>query len=510
MRAPQPQVLDPAPSEGPPQLLGTRETGRIFGTIGAVLSRQVVVWLATAITIGFVPRLLGAANFGSLSAVVAVATYVTVFAGAGLGSVLVRRAAVFPDAVNNDLRSALLVRYVLALVAVPAVITFAILNSFSGLMLALLGAVLFQAATNLATTALSSSLQGRHRLGLASITSAIAEVTTQALFVLALLNGFGLSALLVVMPLSGLVNLCVHVYFFRRVTPRTLRGIGVPPVALWRAGLPFLAIELGNLIFGYVDILMLSWMTSAAVVGTYTFGWRLAGFVASPALIVAPALLPSLTLASVQDTEYFRRTMATTLRIIAALAIPMSVGAAVLAPTLAPMIGGEEFADAAVVMRLLLAVFPLVAMDVVLGTAVQAAGLQRAMSLTAWGAVVLNITANLVAIPLAHEVWGNGGIGAALTTGLTELYMHGCLLYLLRRHMQPVEVVRSGYRSLGASAVMGAFVLVTAPLVPTAVSIALGGVVYAALAFAFRVISRDDYDAVVRALKARRGAAAAA
>jgi len=53
-------------------------------------------------------------------------------------------------------------------------------------LLALLGAVLFQTATNLATTALSSSLQGRHKLGYASITSAIAEVLTQALFVVAL------------------------------------------------------------------------------------------------------------------------------------------------------------------------------------------------------------------------------------------------------------------------------------------------------------------------------------
>ncbi len=502
-------MLDLDPPEGSPQQLGTHETGRIFGTIGAVLSRQVVVWLATAITIGFVPRLLGAANFGSLSAVVAIATYVTVFAGAGLGPVLVRRAAVRPGSVTSDLRSALLVRYALALVAVPVVIAFAIANSFSGLVLALLGAVLFQTATNLATTALSSSLQGRHKLGYASITSAIAEVLTQALFVLALLNGHGLSALLVVMPLSGFVNLCVHVYFFRRVTPPTLRGIAIPPVALWRAGLPFLAIELGNLIFGYVDILMLSWMTSAAVVGTYTFGWRLAGFVASPALIVAPALLPSLTLASVQDGAYFRQTMATTLRVISALAIPMSVGAAVLAPTLAPMIGGDEFEDAAVVMRLLLAVFPLVAMDVVLGTAVQAAGLQRAMSLTAWGAVVLNVATNLVAIPFAHQAWGNGGIGAALTTGVTELYMHGCLLYLLRRHMAPDLALRNAYRAFAASAVMGGVVFVLSPVVPLVATIALGGTVYAVLAVAFRVISRRDYDAIVGALKARRAAAEA-
>ncbi|MCC6236385.1 MAG: oligosaccharide flippase family protein [Dehalococcoidia bacterium] len=502
-------MLDPDPSEGlPSQRLGSHETGRIFGTIGAVLSRQVVVWLATAITIGFVPRLLGAANFGSLSAIVAISTYVTVFAGAGLGPMLVRRAAVYPDSVTSDLRSALLVRYALALVTVPVVIVFAIANSLSGLVLALLGAVLFQTATNLATTALSSSLQGRHKLGYASITSAIAEVLTQALFVVALLQGYGLSALLVVMPLSGLVNLCVHVYFFRRVTPSSLRGSGIPPVAFWRAGLPFLAIELGNLIFGYVDILMLSWMTSAAVVGTYTFGWRLAGFVASPALIVAPALLPSLTLASVQDSAYFRQTMATTLRVIAALAIPMSVGAAVLAPALAPLIGGDEFEDAAIVMRLLLAVFPLVAMDVVLGTAVQAAGLQRAMSLTAWGAVVLNVAANFVAIPLAHQAWGNGGIGAALTTGVTELYMHGCLLYLLRRHLAPSAALRNGYRALAASAVMGGAVLVLSPLVPLAATIALGGGVYVVLAVALRVISREDYDAVVRAFRARRGAAA--
>jgi len=141
----------------------------------------------------------------------------------------------------------------------------------------------------------------------------------------------------------------------------------------------------------------------------------------------------------------------------------------------------------------------LVCIDVVLGTALIARGKEKPWAGMAIAAAIFNPLVNLWAIPLTARIWGNGGLGAAAATALTELLMMFGALWLLPRGVFSRRNVVVGLKGclIGAAMVVllrwwgteNLFLLISA-----------GALFYLPAALLWGVLPREDFYHIRHAL----------
>ena len=153
------------------------------------------------------------------------------------------------------------------------------------------------------------------------------------------------------------------------------------------------------------------------------------------------------------------------------------------------------FSNSVTPIVLLAASLPLVAVNMIIAPALAALDRQRSWAFLGVGAAVLNISANLVAIPLTQDLWGNGGIGAGAVTTLTEVYLFIGGMILLPRGILDRSTFVAVIKCLLAGAIMAA-VLWAAYDLSIFLLVPLGALVYGGATLAFGVFSISELKTV--------------
>ena len=259
------------------------------------------------------------------------------------------------------------------------------------------------------------ALQGVHRLGRAAIASSIVQLAAQGAIVAVLLRGGGLVGLVTVTTAAMALSAVVAVRFFVSRFGWTWSWSAREALNISRQGIPFLTWQLGLLFYGSIDFVILPALTNSGVAGNYIFAYRLASVPIFVATIVVGSVFPILA-ASISDEPWFRVVLTRSAAITIAATLPIATGAAILAPWITRIVGGDHEFDRAVPLIAILSLhIPLAAVDTVLGSAALARDKQRTLAKMAWVAAVCNPLANFVAIPLSDDS-SNGAIGASAVT----------------------------------------------------------------------------------------------
>ena len=128
--------------------------------------------------------------------------------------------------------------------------------------------------------------------------------------------------------------------------------------AVWRelvvAALPLGLTLAVNELYFRADTFILSLSRPAAEVGHYTLAYRVYELLALIPAVVMTTVFPLLSRRLAEDREAAERTLRATARAFWTLGVPLAAGGLVLAPELARLVGGDEFAAAADPLRLLL------------------------------------------------------------------------------------------------------------------------------------------------------------
>src|SRR5204863_9885771 len=98
-------------------------------------------------------------------------------------------------------------------------------------------------------------------------------------------------------------------------------------------------------------------------------------------------------------------------------------------------------------------------------------------ALTAVRGALLNPMLNAFAIPLSQQMLGNGAVGAAAVTTVTELFMMAVGLRLLPKGVLNRATLTDVLRMLAAGVAMAGVVILTREL-PIVVPVVLGAIVY--------------------------------
>jgi hypothetical protein len=114
---------------------------------------------------------------------------------------------------------------------------------------------------------------------------------------------------------------------------------------------------------------------------------------------------------------------------------------------------------------------------VMIGCVLNTRDRQRQWAATAVAAACLNPLLNSFAIPFTQQTLGNGAIGAAAITTVTELFMMAVGLRLLPAGVLNRDTLNNVLRMLAAGVAMIGVVVLTRDL-PIVVPVVLGAVVY--------------------------------
>jgi O-antigen/teichoic acid export membrane protein len=490
----------PRPATRPVETRGARVTRNI----AVVTAGQFLSWTAGSMLIVITPRFLGDTNVGKYTfafSVTSIATAVILF-----GSItwLAREIARRPQDARHLAWNGMISRIPAILIGVVAVVLFVEIAGYPQTTKAVVYVACITMALNAVGSVITAALQGLERMAMMSAVTVVERISLLAAvaFLLVYLDKGVIAYAAATVAAVGMSTLVRTVFFARVVGLRSSVDLGLCR-ALYRNGVPFLVWNLALIIYGGIDIIMLSLMDDEAVVGWYGLAYR---FIAIPAFIpaaVTTALLPALSAASGDEFNRLARKCADLLLV---LTIPVMLFFVVGAGAIIDFMNyGSGFDNSVILMRILGLIAVPVAIGMLAGTALMATNKEGPWARVAIAAAVLNPLLNLIAIPYFAANFDNGAIGAAIITVITEVGVVSAALVLAPRGMFHSSNVRTGLRSMLAGVPMVGAMALALPfgLIPL---MAAGGITYAVGAVAFGAVSISEIRTLPGTIFARRTA----
>ncbi|MBI4142388.1 flippase [Candidatus Uhrbacteria bacterium] len=240
-------------------------------------------------------------------------------------------------------------------------------------------------------------------------------------------------------------------------------------------------------VYTYSDTFLLSILAVESAVGFYSTPFKIAFAFQFIPLAFMGALYPAMSAVANRSREELRSLFEQSLRALFAVALPISVGIAILAPRIITELYGAAFAPSIIPLTILAVSIPFVFANFPAGNLLNATDRQSWNTILVGIATAVNLLANVLLIP-PYAVIGaavSALIGSVALTIANAVLAHRVIAYRLR------IVGRALLRTLLACVVMG-IVLLMLPSAPLLAAVAVGGVVYAGAAFSFRAIQHSD------------------
>ncbi|MGH7324241.1 MAG: flippase [Candidatus Rokuibacteriota bacterium] len=466
----------------------------IFRNSSLLLAAQTGSSLIGMALVVLLPRFLGDVEFGRLHLVLSLTMMFGVAVEFGLTQVLARAIACQRGLARPYLRTA-----VVAIAILGAALYVALLGTVrllghhpSTLELAMiLGIVMVGEAL---CQVLRAVFQAHERMLVPVLARIAGNAFTLAVAVPLLLQGQGVQVVAIVMALAVVLQVAVNTVAVRRLEGfRRPASAAAAGSALLAAGLPFLVGQaLGNLYFR-MDVVMLGWLTTEATVGWYGIASRLLDALCFVPQVLTMATFPVAARLWVTAPDEFRATIRKTLHVLLVVTVPVVVTLLTLAREIVSLLFTlEAFGPAVPILQVHAVTLGVLFVDFFLVGVLMAIGRERTWIAVAAAACVLSPLLSRLLIPLAESRYNNGGIGAALGTLLTEVFIMACALRLLPAGTLGVESRRVAVQVAGAGVAMALIVLLGRALdLPWMLAAVGGGLAYLALVIRLAILPSE-------------------
>ncbi|MBI4317970.1 MAG: flippase [Chloroflexi bacterium] len=480
-----------------------KDARTVVANVIVLFVKQLATWSFTGVLILYLPRYLGDEGLGQI-------TFADSFSGMfiwllllGVPTYLVKEVARDRERISSYLFNSLVMRMPLA--AVVFLIVFLSVNvlgySSQTKTVVYIGALItiVQSLNHVA----GAVLQGIENMRWQAVADVVGKAVVSGAGIFVLINGHGVVAYASVLLLGTIVSLAINLSFF-------LVRIKVRPeldLRVWRillvGGFPFLLTSVISTVYLNVDVTMLRLMTSEAVVGWYGAASQLFNTLNFASLLLSVALLPALSRLHKSAPSRMISASKRGFHFCIVLSLPMSVGTVLISDKIISALKYPEvFANSVPLLAILSASLPISSTLVVLGTMMAAADKQQQWAKTTAAGVVLNIVLNLLLIPVTHNLYGNGGIGAALASFVAETAIMIVGARVLPWNVFDRSLLEVFVKSLAGAGLMGLAVW-SVHSIDVLVIIFVGALFYGAFSLLVRSIGVEDL-ALVRDVIMRR------
>jgi len=419
-----------------------------------MMIQQIVTWASTFVLMLFLPRYLGPIAYGRLFLAASVSDIFRILVTYGGPSLVAKNVSRSRESTPQILVDAIGFRLVFTFLSLVGILVFGYVGGYveeTRILMIIFGLTLIWQGGQ---TSLFGGYQGHELIKFISIASVTERIFVAAVGVTALLAGADVIIIAIIILAGSLVNFTALAVFAKRIVPRipriSLRGT----IEQLKSGTPYFLFSGLSIIYYRIDSVMLSKMTPEGVVGWYGGAYRLFETLTFVPNILAVVVFPVLSRLWKEEEQTHKRTTNKGLEYIVIAAIPIAIGVILLSKNLVEMFYGlSGYSPSVGVLQVLTLGLLFLYVDIILGTTLLASDRQKSLSVISFCAIPLNIGLNLVLIPIFQEANGNGGIGAAIATGVTELFVMIAYLYL----MPPGILQDFRFSVLTKSAISGVF-----------------------------------------------------
>jgi O-antigen/teichoic acid export membrane protein len=463
--------------------------GRIRQNLISLTVSQLSTFLLAVFTVAIVPKYLGPSTFGAFSAASAFLGLFVLAASLGSGTFLLKTLSRAPSQLGRYTFNALIMKVVLSVAMMGIAIGTSILLRYPAETQAVIAASAIGILLMALNDVCGASLQASGRMTRFAVWGAIQRYVGGLIGIGLVLTHHGVVEYALVVTCSYAISL---VAYCRALWP-DIRSHCRVELRLWRSiatgGLPYFFWNAILMVYGSIDILLLQRLTDTATVGWYSLAYAWIGIPVFFPTALVTSVLPSLSASAFHDHAGFTNTVNKALRLAVFVGTPMAIGIALVSADILRLFRyPASFSNAIPLMRILSVHIPIVAVDMILATALTAKDRQKAWVMVGVIAAVFNPAVNLYAIPATRQAYGNGAIGASVVTVATELVMMLGAIWLRPAGVLDRHTIFFMGRTLLAA------VLMIPPVVmlggaPLALKVFLGTVTFGLGALLFRLVT---------------------
>lgn len=445
-------------------------------------------------------RELGPENLGKFYFAISFATLFAVFMDIGLANVLIREVAKTPERASALLRNILAIKIPLAIFSWIVVMLCAYLLGYNELVKTLILISSFCVILDSFTTVFFSSIRGFHNLKYESISSVGFSVIVLVASLIVLRLKLGLPWLMATLLVASLLNFLyaglMNVWKFKvNIIPQWDRAL---VKKLFTITLPFGLYIIFQKAYTFMDTVLLKQLADDRAVGLYQVPFK---------IVMALQFLPAAFIASVypamskywkDNREQLVVTFERSINYLMIIALPISVGAIVLADKVILLFKSEYSYDEAVLpMQLIMVALFFMFLATPVGALLNACDRQKANTVNMLLTASFSIALNIILIPKY------GVVGASITLALSSVL----LLLLGWRYVKkiiayrPAKILSVLGKVLVATLVMVIVVLLFKSLLNIFVLVVLAGLIYFFILFLLKGFQKEDLTSIVQSFK---------
>ncbi|MEK7543153.1 MAG: flippase [Patescibacteria group bacterium] len=459
---------------------------------------QTISRLIRAIIIIYAARVLGAAEYGIFSYALGLAGFFTIFADIGIGQILTREVSQKPERASSYFATSLWLKVSLlvgtSLLIIFAAPHFSKLESATALLPFVALLVIFDNLREFG----NAFFRAKEKMEYEAFVTVLMNLAITALGFVALSISATARSVTIAYVGSAGAGFLAAVYILREEFMNAIRNFD------WRliqptmhSAWPIAILGLLGTFMLNVDIIMLGWMRTAAEIGYYASGQKVAQVLYTISAIISSALFPAISRAvgrgdRGQVTLLMERGMAA----LFLIAIPLAVGGIVLGKSIIEFLYSAEYIPGTLSFQILMMTMLVVFPGAFAGNLVLAYDKQKKIAVYAAMASVGNIVFNVLFIPLF------GIAGAALATLLVQA-MNNCLVWNMIKGINPFYTLRNIKKAFIASLLMGVVAFSLDRLgIHVLAAIGISGAAYFVFLFLFKERIVEEIKSMMKAARA--------
>ncbi len=390
---------------------------------------QIASRVIRAALIIYAARVLGAFEYGAFSYALSFAALFTIFIDFGINALITRESTRDLDLQEKYFSTALVVK--LALFAVIAIILVALRPLF--LHQAGIGPLLPFIILIIGFDSLRDFAAALSRAWEKMEVEAGVQIATNVFIAAAGLTAIFLAphsrSLLIAYAVGTGLGMLVAFYPFRRYLKNIARTFSKKLIKpIFTASWPYGMVGLMGGILLNTDSLLIGWLQGTADVGYYSAGLRITQLVYFLPYPLVSALFPPLARA-IQDKDRFRSLLEKTSAVLTLLAVPLTIGGALLAGPIIVLLYGGNYAPSVTSFVIMNLTYIPVFLSNSFGNAVFALNKERKLFIYIIVGIAGNILFDLILIPIF------GIAGSAVATLLNQIIITAYLIYTLKREV---------------------------------------------------------------------------
>ena len=468
---------------------------RIVKNIGSLYVANILHKVLTLVLFVFIARYLGDEGLGQYSFIIAFVALFNIIPTFGLDSVIIRDVARDRGLASRYISNASLLRTGLYILIFPPLVLSLSYLGYPSEIRTLVYIYLLSAFFTGISLVFRSTFLAHEKMEYEAAIIILNRVTVVPLSVAALILGYGLKGLIVVLAVAGFANFAFSFLILKRMVSLKFQpDLGLTRTLL-KLALPFVLLGAFNVLYANIDIVMLSTMMGDRVTGWYNAAFRLLNALLFIPVVFTGSIFPTMCRYFTSSRDSLSFAYRKTFQYLSIIAIPLAVGSFFLADKIILKIYGSEFLNSIAALQILSWGIILKFLNNLLLTTLVSMNMEKTNAKIVAFGVSLNVLLNFILIPRYSY------IGASVATIAAEVAFFVLAYYAISRRLGTLPILRIVSKPLVSSLVMAGALYTLKDVASLFLLIPLGAVLYFGTLFLIRGFTKEDFDLFKKAAR---------